>query len=1046
MNFILVFLLIILGLMDLGAEKVILPDGRIFVIPDIESYKYILHNESPSSLELFYILQETQSKSAVLCPKGYFIIEINQELVVNQGVTLSEPDITLKHKASLLQPELSESHRTAPCPTIYDCLGYQACLFKFSNEFCQRDPVWSVRKIVLLTVVCMRDDMHIVPSQFQKQKNFVLHILYKLENDEAGITEQKDYSLVNIQHVELPEDLVFSGQCSLPQTATQIEGYFGKCDEVPLPNEDIAVKMWTILGRTKSKNCAEELKQVFCAFQYNKQGLCIPPMYHNNKTEKNQKISRMYNFHALPNPGYRRNVLRYKHFLSEHHSEVVPARLAFLIMCHESVPAIIELLHSIYREQYLYLIHVDKQATEIREELLYMLSVSHFNAKNIFVLPPEQSFTSSWASYAIVRAELEGFEELLRLGLWDFVINLSGSDLPLRSVDDLAIALAPHRGLSFLPFIHSVNKEGNKSAFPNANVYYACDEYVYDVTSVPNIPSEDKLEIYSSSQWGVFSREFIEYLVNEKLRHPLINKYQFYLQTRIIPDESYIPTVLMNSPFRNTLHLSPMHTTKEFSFVDADNLCRHIFIDADFCGQGPGLFSAEDIPTLYSLSHRSFFARKFNLQPYDTVRKAALDLAQNYYHHFLEKFLPASVVKAVIEDAIAKYSHAKKLEQGQLVFESVLNLQITPSLVPHDPCCRSKLVEGLQAITDYNYWLDISVFDKGDERLKNVRIILEPALSSRFCYPHGDLRMAFISPWISDNQTYSEGFDFTQSLPLPYAPAFSDGVFIIVLIARETESLDCRDGFVGDPLYFSDRKSPVKVMLKLISPDQNIRCVKNETLYLEDYIENKNLSASSMNLETEEETFWKIYPITIKCGTMEPGHWMLQITQVQPSNSVVYNFPFYLLDFHNEYSLNDHLHDVVTLWQLKHFSFISNDYTFNFEEDEEIEKQILFSRENYLIPKLSKIKKSNYIHKKEESRKINMSEKNSSNLKMSHDWNIKQVITIGVNASYIILCIILIYLFRNRRYHFHQKVFYFFLSCLICVIIHQLLMFILFSI
>ncbi len=33
------------------------------------------------------------------------------------------------------------------------------------------------------------------------------------------------------------------------------------------------------------------------------------------------------------------------------------------------------------------------------------------------------------------------------MGLWDFAVTLSGSDLPLRSVDDFALALAPHRGI-----------------------------------------------------------------------------------------------------------------------------------------------------------------------------------------------------------------------------------------------------------------------------------------------------------------------------------------------------------------------------------------------------------------------------------------------------------------------------------------------------------------------------------------------------------------------------------------------------------------------
>ena len=33
-----------------------------------------------------------------------------------------------------------------------------------------------------------------------------------------------------------------------------------------------------------------------------------------------------------------------------------------------------------------------------------------------------------------VRAHLEQFEELLRMGVWDFMINMSGSDLSIRSV------------------------------------------------------------------------------------------------------------------------------------------------------------------------------------------------------------------------------------------------------------------------------------------------------------------------------------------------------------------------------------------------------------------------------------------------------------------------------------------------------------------------------------------------------------------------------------------------------------------------------------
>lgn len=58
-----------------------------------------------------------------------------------------------------------------------------------------------------------------------------------------------------------------------------------------------------------------------------------------------------------------------------------------------------------------------------------------------------------------MRAELESFEELLRMGSWDFAVKLSGADLPLRDVDDLAATLAPYRGVSFVPLFGQRNED-----------------------------------------------------------------------------------------------------------------------------------------------------------------------------------------------------------------------------------------------------------------------------------------------------------------------------------------------------------------------------------------------------------------------------------------------------------------------------------------------------------------------------------------------------------------------------------------------------------
>ncbi len=50
---------------------------------------------------------------------------------------------------------------------------------------------------------------------------------------------------------------------------------------------------------------------------------------------------------------------------------------------------------------------------------------------------------------------LQAMEELLRMGVWDFSMTLSGTDLPIRNVDDLALALAPHRGMCVVTCIIS---------------------------------------------------------------------------------------------------------------------------------------------------------------------------------------------------------------------------------------------------------------------------------------------------------------------------------------------------------------------------------------------------------------------------------------------------------------------------------------------------------------------------------------------------------------------------------------------------------------
>ncbi|XP_042913639.1 uncharacterized protein, partial [Parasteatoda tepidariorum] len=109
----------------------------------------------------------------------------------------------------------------------------------------------------------------------------------------------------------------------------------------------------------------------------------------------------------------------------------------------------ISVLQSIYKDHFLYAVHIDKEE-QLREELESQIEKSFPTRHNIILLPTESSYSTTYDSYETVRAKMEAYVNLLHLGIWDFVVTLSEDDVLLRNIDDLAIALAPYRGMCLI--------------------------------------------------------------------------------------------------------------------------------------------------------------------------------------------------------------------------------------------------------------------------------------------------------------------------------------------------------------------------------------------------------------------------------------------------------------------------------------------------------------------------------------------------------------------------------------------------------------------
>ncbi|MBE8712667.1 beta-1,6-N-acetylglucosaminyltransferase [Sphingobacterium hungaricum] len=259
-------------------------------------------------------------------------------------------------------------------------------------------------------------------------------------------------------------------------------------------------------------------------------------------------------------------------------------KIAYFIMVHRLPKQFVRLFSAIYDVNNFYLIHVDKKADKnIEEELNSYLK----NYKNVAILKSEDVI---WGGYSMVQAELEGIKYLLNLSVdWDYFINLSGQDFPLKSQNIIKQFLFEHRGASFLKY------ENQKEVRPDTmnrieNFFEEIDGEI-SVKTHPRFYLENTTP-YIGGQWMMLTRDCCKFVCNS----PEVKKYEYYYLNTLIADESFFQTVLMNSSFDGAL----INDDKRAIIWIPDGLIK----------LRPKTFSNEDLT--YLLNSNSLFARKFD--------------------------------------------------------------------------------------------------------------------------------------------------------------------------------------------------------------------------------------------------------------------------------------------------------------------------------------------------------------------------------------------------------------------------------------------------
>ncbi|TKY49110.1 Xylosyltransferase 1 [Spatholobus suberectus] len=207
-------------------------------------------------------------------------------------------------------------------------------------------------------------------------------------------------------------------------------------------------------------------------------------------------------------------------------------------------------LHAIYHPLNHYVVHMDLESPlEERMEIAHRIERQHVFAEvgNVYVVTKANMVT--YRGPTMVANTLHACAILLKRSKdWDWFINLSASDYPLVTQDDLLYTFSGlDRGLNFIEHTSRLGWKLDKRAMPlivDPGLYMSTKSDVFWANPKRTLPTAFKL--FTGSAWMVLSHDFVEYIVWgwDNLPRTLLMYYSNFLSS----PEGYFQTVACNVP------------------------------------------------------------------------------------------------------------------------------------------------------------------------------------------------------------------------------------------------------------------------------------------------------------------------------------------------------------------------------------------------------------------------------------------------------------------------------------------------------------------
>ena len=211
-----------------------------------------------------------------------------------------------------------------------------------------------------------------------------------------------------------------------------------------------------------------------------------------------------------------------------------PPTIAYLVLVHRYPEQFKRLFKAIHDPANRYLVHVDKNSGPALEGDIRGFLAHYPNAEVL------ESKRALWGGYSLVDAELRGMARLLEMGAdWDFFINLSGQDFPLKPQKQILAFLNANLYREFIKVQHQDDHR--------PDTMHRVSEYVVELEdSIRRTgysrPFLENAIPYIGNQWMIVTRGFCEFVCHD----PSIDRYKKFYQNTLIADEGFFQTVMMN--------------------------------------------------------------------------------------------------------------------------------------------------------------------------------------------------------------------------------------------------------------------------------------------------------------------------------------------------------------------------------------------------------------------------------------------------------------------------------------------------------------------